>query len=161
MGSFFAFYALAFAKERGLVFRYLRIYAYHARCLKENALKLLWKKGTMSRSQVCFFLGISRLRGAFVLRRLMQQGWARLDQDGYCLTTDGTQKAASIVRLHRLWELYLTSMLKLETGKVHKTAEEMEHILTPEIEKKLTELLANPKSDPHAQPIPEPVGVYK
>lgn len=65
------------------------------------------------------------------------------------------QKAASIVRLHRLWELYLTETLGLHVENVHRTAEEMEHILTPEMEEKLTRLLDNPKSDPHDQPIPE------
>lgn len=67
----------------------------------------------------------------------------------------GREKAASIVRLHRLWELYLTDTLGFQAEKVHRTAEEMEHILTPEIEEKLTRLLSNPKQDPHQQPIPE------
>ena len=39
--------------------------------------------------------------------------------------------------------------------KVHRSAEDMEHILTPELEKRLTQLLRNPKKDPHAQPIPK------
>jgi Mn-dependent DtxR family transcriptional regulator len=34
-------------------------------------------------------------------------------------------------------------------------AEEMEHILTRDIEERLTHLLADPKIDPHSQPIPE------
>ena len=37
----------------------------------------------------------------------------------------------------------------------NRSAEEMEHILTPEIEEKLTHILENPKHDPHHQPIPE------
>ena len=48
------------------------------------------------------------------------------------------QKAASIVRVHRLWELYLSEELGFQAEKVHRTAEEMEHILTPEMEEKLT-----------------------
>ena len=46
------------------------------------------------------------------------------------------QKAASIVRVHRLWELYLTERLGFPAEKVHRTAEEMEHIITPEMEEK-------------------------
>jgi len=38
--------------------------------------------------------------------------------------------------------------------RVHPNAEEMEHILTPEIEQKLLSILNNPKKDPHKQPIP-------
>ena len=73
----------------------------------------------------------------------------------YCLSGDGKLKAAAIVRLHRLWELYLAETLKLQVETVHKTAEEMEHILTPDLEERLTRHLANPKKDPHQQPIPE------
>jgi manganese/zinc/iron transport system permease protein len=38
--------------------------------------------------------------------------------------------------------------------RVHRNAEEMEHIITPELEQELIELLNNPMRDPHSQPIP-------
>lgn len=63
-----------------------------------------------------------------------------------------------MVRLHRLWELYLASALGFEGEKVHRNAEEMEHILTPDFEKRLTLFLSDPKEDPHSQPIPEKAG---
>jgi len=63
--------------------------------------------------------------------------------------------AAKIVRLHRLWELYLTEYIEMGRERVHYSAEEMEHILTPEIEAELTKLLNNPQEDPHNQPIPQ------
>ena len=72
----------------------------------------------------------------------------------YQLTPQGNIRANRIIRLHRLWELYLADYLGLKPERVHKSAEEMEHILTPELEKALTELLDNPKVDPHQQPIP-------
>ena len=74
--------------------------------------------------------------------------------DGYRLTPFGIKRGGQIVRLHRLWEVYLVNALGLGVERVHKSAEEMEHILTPEIERKLTELLDDPKQDPHLQPIP-------
>ena len=61
---------------------------------------------------------------------------------------------ARIVRLHRLWELYLVNYLGMGAQKVHANAEEMEHILTPAMEQELTQLLKDPKVDPHQQPIP-------
>ena len=64
------------------------------------------------------------------------------------------QKAARIIRLHRLWEVYLV-YLGQNRDKVHRNAEEMEHIITPELEKELTDLLKDPKQDPHHQPIPQ------
>lgn len=71
----------------------------------------------------------------------------------YHLTSDGIQRAARVIRLHRLWEAYLV-YLGQGIEKVHRSAEEMEHIISPEIEAQLTELLNDPKQDPHLQPIP-------
>lgn len=82
------------------------------------------------------------------------QGWIVSDKGIYSLTNDGHNKAAHIVRLHRLWEVYLVDYVGLGAKEVHSSAEEMEHILTPELEKELTTLLKNPKWDPHQQPIP-------
>ena len=98
--------------------------------------------------------GISSFTLFLVLRRLSTHGWIFKQQEIYHLTGDGNRKASSIVRLHRLWELYLADTLKLHSEKVHKTAEEMEHIITPDIEERLTKLLSNPIMDPHQQPIP-------
>jgi manganese/zinc/iron transport system permease protein len=72
---------------------------------------------------------------------------------GISLSKDGTARAARIVRVHRLWEAYLV-FLGQEADKVHRSAEEMEHIITPDLEEKLRSLLGDPKRDPHAQPIP-------
>lgn len=144
VGTTFALFSLLFAPKRGLLFRIGRILAFRLRCLEENILKGIWKKGKFS--EVASF----RLR--YVLWRLKREGWIN---DRLELTSDGNKKAASIVRLHRLWELYLTQSLGFHAENVHRTAEEMEHILTPEMEEKLTRLLANPKHDPHHQPIPE------
>jgi manganese/zinc/iron transport system permease protein len=60
-----------------------------------------------------------------------------------------------IVRLHRLWEVYLVEYFQMAKDRVHPSAEEMEHIITPEVEQQLAHLLRDPKFDPHHQPIPE------
>ena len=58
------------------------------------------------------------------------------------------------MRLHRLWEAYLVYSLGMGVEQVHHSAEEMEHLLTKELEDELTKLLDNPQYDPHKQPIP-------
>ena len=70
------------------------------------------------------------------------------------LTSKGEVWAAKIVRLHRLWEVYLADYLGIGVERVHRSAEEMEHIITPELERELTFLLKDPQRDPHHQPIP-------
>jgi manganese/zinc/iron transport system permease protein len=151
VGGTIAFMALIFAPERGLLFRKWRVGSYRFRCIEENVLKCLWKKGPLAKSTLHSSFGSSLF---FVLRSLKKHGWIHQEDRLYHLTIDGHRKASSIVRLHRLWELYLANMLKVHSEKIHKTAEEMEHILTPDIEERLTRLLSNPIEDPHQQPIP-------
>ncbi|MBS0626341.1 MAG: metal ABC transporter permease [Verrucomicrobia bacterium] len=148
-GTFWALFSLAFAPKRGVVFRLIRIYIFRYRCLQENILKTLWKKKAVLRSDFDPSLSMD-----WVLWRMVRHGWLSRSTH-YELTIDGARKAASLVRRHRLWELYLTSSLGRDAEEVHRSAEEMEHILTPELEMRLTELLSDPKKDPHQQPIPE------
>lgn len=156
--SFFAVFALLFSKERGLVFRYFRKLKFRGVCLKENILKALWRFGPDG--QIVHMWQIASLHAAsplfirMILFRLRMGGWIEKKSEGWNLTSDGKKKAAHIVRLHRLWELYLADYLGIGAAKVHKSAEQMEHILTPEIEKELSVLLHDPKFDPHYQPIP-------
>ena len=70
------------------------------------------------------------------------------------LTTKGIQEAQRIVRLHRLWEMYLTARLNFKNDHIHGTAETIEHLITEDLEKVLIEELNFPTEDPHHQPIP-------
>jgi len=150
-----ALLSLLFAPRRGLLSRMQRIASFRFRCLKENVLKSIWKKGSSSFQELKKTHTLSAWTLLALLWRLKRGGWIQTEQERIILTSDGYRKASSIVRLHRLWELYLASELGLSKEKIHPNAEEMEHILTPEIEERLTELLSDPKVDPHHQPIPE------
>ncbi len=152
VSSLFAIVSLLFSPKRGMLFRLYRVASFRVRCLEENILKGIWKKGEMQWSELKR-LYPTMLR--FVLHRLSRHGWIAQKGEAVRLTSDGQERAAQIVRLHRLWELYLTEQLGLTAERVHRSAEEMEHILTPELEERLTHLLSDPKKDPHQQPIPQ------
>ena len=151
-------FALFFAPKRGAVARFIRIFRFRRQCLYENILKTLWKEGIekpMTWKEIQHWNPISRvwLKGSlFLLRR---EGWISKNVKGVLLTPDGVKRASHLVRLHRLWELYLTSCLEVDEERVHHSAEEMEHIITPELECRLTRLLKNPQKDPHHKPIPQ------
>lgn len=150
--------SLLFAPERGLLRRLLRIAYFRYQCTCENLLKGLWRHGpdkTMTFKQIHKFHSVSKLYLHFILMRLSANGWlASPKPHTYVLTIDGRQWAAQIVRLHRLWEVYLSDYLGVGAERVHRNAEEMEHIITPDLERELTLLLKDPKVDPHHQPIP-------
>jgi manganese/zinc/iron transport system permease protein len=90
-----------------------------------------------------------------VLPRLARAGWVEgTEARGWRLTHAGLDRARRVVRLHRLWEVYLTERLHLAADHVHDDAEEIEHILTPELEAQLEAALERPRFDPHRQRIP-------
>ena len=74
--------------------------------------------------------------------------------DLWVLTGEGKKAGMRIVRIHRLWELYLTTYLRIAPDHVHEDAETIEHIITPEMELKLEHLLNFPEKDPHNVNIP-------
>lgn len=149
--------ALLFAPERGLIVRMIRIARFRYTCIGENVLKSIWRMGPQSRVKLQVltnYQACSKNYLRFIMWRLQQGGWIKKEGKEYQLTSDGHHRAAKIIRLHRLWEVYLADYLGIGAERVHKNAEEMEHIITPELEEELTLLLNDPKQDPHHQPIP-------
>lgn len=74
---------------------------------------------------------------------------------GFRLNESGNKEALKIIRRHRLWEFFLASNLGFEWDEVHSIAEELEHVSSQELIKKLDTYLGNPKIDPHGDPIPD------
>ncbi len=149
--------SLLFAPDRGAISRLIRISRFRFRCTAENVLKTIWKGGEcqcLTKKEMKLRHPISTIILNLVLITLGQQGWIKKVNGTYHLTDDGKRRGAHLVRLHRLWELYLTTCLKAGEKRVHCSAEEMEHIITPDLERKLSLLLRDPKKDPHKQPIP-------
>ena len=85
---------------------------------------------------------------------LIKKGFINNDFQLYKLSEKGEVEAARIVRFHRLWELYLTKRLNFKEDHIHGTAETIEHLITPEIEKELLKELKFPTADPHNKNIP-------
>lgn len=149
--------SLLFAPQNGLMSRLFRIFRFREQCRGENLLKSLWRQGDAceaSLEEVKRWQPLSFFQRRRLLSHLKRQGWIEESSSKTIrLTKDGRFRAARIVRFHRLWEAYLV-FLGQGAEKVHRSAEEMEHIITPELERELEELLGDPKQDPHAQPIP-------
>lgn len=158
-------FSLFFAPRRGLLKAFVRSRGYRSKVLKENLLKDLHLLGrtsenwTMPRS-VKMIAGVrgDKIRSVRrVLCRLRRGGLVtENDLKEWALTARGLESASTIVRRHRLWELYLSKRLELPTDHVHRDAEDMEHALTPEIIALLEKELEYPKRDPHGSPIMQP-----
>ncbi len=79
---------------------------------------------------------------------------------GVSLTDLGIETALSIIRKHRLWEVFLVKKLDFTWDEVHEVAEQLEHIKSEKLIDKIDALLDFPKYDPHGDPIPTKDGKF-
>jgi manganese/zinc/iron transport system permease protein len=162
VATFICLFSLFFSPHKGIVFRYIRILNFKKKRILDNLLKTFWKhfyqkKATLN--EIVVYEKLPKWFQWFFLEQLVRSRFLKRVDGCYVLTRDGEMRAAHIVRLHRLWELYLVKNIGVQEESVHSSAEEMEHILTPFIEKELTKELNDPKIDPHNSPIPPQGGV--
>ena len=90
-----------------------------------------------------------------MLQKLAEKGWVIYQKyQGVRLTPTGQKIALSIIRKHRLWEVFLVEKLGYNWDEVHEIAEQLEHIESDSLIQKLDEFLGFPDRDPHGDPIP-------
>ncbi|WP_422356751.1 iron chelate uptake ABC transporter family permease subunit [Roseivirga pacifica] len=88
------------------------------------------------------------------LNRLRRQGFLTKTNGDWRYTEAGKMKGQRVVKLHRLWELYLSEKMKIAPDHVHEDAETIEHIITPELEERLEKMFDRRATDPHDEQIP-------
>lgn len=93
----------------------------------------------------------------------VSQTVARMERDGLVvvsddrhleLTTEGRSKAVHVMRKHRLAERLLSDVIGLEWEYVHDEACRWEHVMSEQVERRLIEILGEPKESPYGNPIP-------
>jgi manganese/zinc/iron transport system permease protein len=162
VASAIAMFSFFFAPNKGIVARRRRQYLYKKQILEENILKAIYhdieKSETKKTISSLEDIGIQRHFKPILLKNTLQKLTRRQfiekNKNGWQLTEKGNIKAKRLVKLHRLWELYLTEFVRLAPDHVHEAAEALEHILTPEIEAQLEARLKYPQKDPHDRDIP-------
>ena len=77
---------------------------------------------------------------------------------GANLTHEGAKLALSIIRRHRIWEVFLVETLQFSWDEIHEVAEELEHIASDLLIERLDIFLGYPEIDPHGDPIPSADG---
>lgn len=94
-----------------------------------------------------------------MLRKLAEKNYINYRKyQGVTLTEAGEQIALGVIRKHRLWEVFLVEKLGFGWDEIHDIAEQLEHIDSKELTKRLDDFLENPKFDPHGDPIPDAKG---
>jgi DtxR family transcriptional regulator, Mn-dependent transcriptional regulator len=94
-----------------------------------------------------------------MLRKLVEKKYIQYDKfKGARLNESGRNIAISVVRKHRLWEVFLLEKLDYGWDEVHAVAEQLEHAEHAELADRLDKFLGFPQYDPHGDPIPKANG---
>ena len=148
--------------EKGIVTKRLKGRKNKKKMISDNVLKYLYRIGEndnnsskgRSFNEIKNFRSINSKELSEGLRILTSKKWVVKAGDLWVLSEKGTKEAKRIIRIHRLWELYMQKFMQIQSDHVHESAETIEHIMTPELEKELLKYLGNPSVDPHQQKIP-------
>ena len=120
-----------------------------------EAIHELQEEGTaVIQARLAERLGHSAPSVSEMVRRLRDEGYVVAKGRALSLTGKGRTRAESVVRKHRLAERLLTDVIGLPWHKAHVEACRWEHVISDEVEERLVELLGNPTTCPHGNPIP-------
>jgi DtxR family Mn-dependent transcriptional regulator len=89
-----------------------------------------------------------------MIERLVDEGYVTRNGRELQLTTNGHDVARSVIRKHRLAERLLADVIGLPWHLIHEEAGRWEHVMSDEVEKRIVELLGDPGTCPHGNPIP-------
>jgi DtxR family transcriptional regulator, Mn-dependent transcriptional regulator len=89
--------------------------------------------------------------------RLAKDGFIVRNEDkSLSFTVDGRDRAAGIVRRHRLVERFLTDVLGVPWNEVHQEAERLEHAMSPTLEERMRAAIGDATTCPHGHPFVGP-----
>jgi DtxR family Mn-dependent transcriptional regulator len=133
---------------------------------EENYLKAIFKlsekdKKAVSTNAIAKEMQTSAASVTDMLKRLAEKELIKYKKyKGVSLSEKGTKTSTSLVRKHRLWEVFLVDKLDFGWDEVHEIAEQLEHIDSAALVNRLDAFLNYPKFDPHGDPIPSADGKF-
>ena len=133
---------------------------------EENYLKAIFKifensQKAASTNAIAKEMQTSAASVTDMLKRLSEKKLIHYEKyKGVRLTEEGKLVATTLIRKHRLWEVFLVEKLHFSWDEVHDIAEELEHINSTLLIERLDDYLGYPKFDPHGDPIPDAEGKF-
>ena len=117
------------------------------------------RSGPVSTNELADALQTKAASVTDMVKKLAKKGLLiHVKYQGVTITEEGNKVALHIIRKHRLWETFLVRKLGFKWNEVHEVAEQLEHIRSPLLIKRLDKFLDYPKVDPHGDPIPDSDG---
>jgi len=133
---------------------------------EENYLKAIYKiaesgDGYITTNDIARKINTTPASVTDMLKKLSKKKLIRYKKyQGLSMTEAGKMIALSVIRKHRLWEMFLVKVLKFKWDEVHEMAEQLEHIRSEKLVQHIDKVLRFPKFDPHGDPIPDTHGKF-
>ncbi|MBS3114251.1 metal-dependent transcriptional regulator [Candidatus Woesearchaeota archaeon] len=127
---------------------------------KEDYLRGLYlleeEKGELKSIDLAHYLNVSKPSVSEMVRELNKEGLVSYKKYSKLkFTPKGKKIAQKLTSRHRLIELFLKNILKINSNNIHQEAHRLEHAFSDKSIEKIRKLLGNPKKDPHGKPIPQ------
>lgn len=153
---------LLFNPKKGFYWRLRNSFKNDSKVLIEDILKKMYHSedsGTIVTSNdLILSLNDSPKKIMATITEMEANDLIQFKNGGIKLSDTGMDYALRIIRVHRLWEKYLSEKTGFDKKDWHDIAEKMEHKLNPKQTKELAVNLGNPRFDPHGDPIPTESG---
>ena len=121
-----------------------------------------WQSAHITPSQLATELGLAPSSVTEMVRKLAAQGLVSHRKYGpISLTAAGAQRAAAIIRRHRLIETWLVREFGYAWDEVHDEAEVLEHSISDRLLEGIDARLGRPRFDPHGDAIPDAEGAVE
>ncbi|HJG22029.1 metal-dependent transcriptional regulator [Enterococcus durans] len=126
---------------------------------REDYLKIILELGgdttKVNNKQIVSSLAVSPASVSEMISKLVKEQLVEHSPyQGVQLTESGLKKASSLIRKHRLWEVFLVEHLEYSWNEVHDDAEVLEHVTSEQLADHLEDYLNHPKHCPHGGNIP-------
>lgn len=124
------------APRRGVLANALRRWRFRRKVTLQHLLRSLFEREELGEP------GWPARAEASTIQRAMRLGLIEHGAGGeLALTDSGRTEAARVVRAHRLWELFLIQQVDIAPDHVDRDADELEHVLSPELLARLEDRL--------------------
>lgn len=125
----------------------------------EDYLKAIYQLGrgeeAVSTSALAERLGVAPGSVTGMVKRLAERELVEhVPYYGARVTPAGEREAVRMIRRHRVLERFLVDVLGYGWDEVHEEAERLEHAASDELVDRIAQVLGEPESDPHGDPIP-------
>ncbi len=116
----------------------------------------------MPMGQLAAALSVAPGTATTMVKALAESGLVDYEPyNGVRLTPAGQRLATTVLRRHRLVELFLVQVMGMRWDEVHEDAEHLEHVVSDRLLDRIDEMLGHPDTDPHGDPIPGKEGTIR